>query len=255
MPPKQALAIQARLRAFVREEFGTQYELIAAGAASRSTATAWFGKRVVVPDVLSLQPLVRRGLSIDWLFTGEGYPRRLPATADASAAFEAIVLAHLPPAEPTTKRRRTHALRMVRRYEGREGGVARFAHAAIRVQFAALMDHLRVYDDLKRWGDEDDRRDEAMEPVVAQLFAFARAAGYGDQLPAFDLAELQAKRWDRRRHRLRRIHRYLLDHLPTEPADPARHAFRQLLTEFTAMDRELESDPLAPAPQPEGGAS
>jgi len=255
MPAKQALAIQARLRTFVHSEFDTIYELREVTGVSPSTAAAWFGKNAAVPDVLSLQPLTRRGLSLDWLFLGEGYPRRLPVTPDPAAQFEAMVRAHLPPAEPATRRRHASAVRLLQRYEGGTGGLARFGHSAVRVQFSALMESLRVYDELKRWTDEDDRRDELMEPLVAHLFEVARAGGYGDQLPPFDRQAEAAKRWERRRQRLRRIRQYLLDHTSKDAVDPSTRAFRQWLTEFEQIDAEVEADPIMAQPQAEGRTS
>ncbi len=245
MPAKRAFAIRARLHEFVKGEYGTPYELVEAEGVSRSTAAAWFGKHAAVPDVLSLEPLIRRGLSLDWLFTGEGYPRRLPRATDAAAEFDAVVLAHLPGPEPTTRRRHRLVTSLLRQYGGGPGGIARFAHAAIRGQFDALMESLRVYDEFRRWGDADDLRDAAAEAAVGNLVAVVRAAGIGDQLPTFDVDKLAADRWQRWRSRRRRIREFFLGRLPKDPPDPATRVFREYLLETAAFD---DDDPIVPPP-------
>jgi hypothetical protein len=74
--------IRQRLRDYVREEFGTVYQLHRRLGVPLSTANGWLGQKV--PSLASLAPLVANGLSLDGLVRGKG-PLRYAQVATALA--------------------------------------------------------------------------------------------------------------------------------------------------------------------------
>ena len=89
LPAKQAREVSDRLRTWYRRHFGSQSEFAEALGIAESTVSGWFGGQRRAPDPRSLAILADLGLSLDWLFTGEG-PESRRASQPIGAVAEAI---------------------------------------------------------------------------------------------------------------------------------------------------------------------
>jgi transcriptional regulator with XRE-family HTH domain len=165
-------AVRVRLRQYVEETYQTQYEVREAFGIARSTAAAWFGKTSeTIPDIGSIWPLVELGLSLDWLFTGEGHPQRLRDSSAPRETFTSVLEAHLKAEsglEAAEAMRILGALMEVSVPHGKDD-LFRFAIEGALEDFIAFRELLNAYGITVGLAESRYREDFRSTEVVKQL--------------------------------------------------------------------------------------